>query len=148
MIAVDTNVLVYAHRSESSRHDRARMWLANLAEGISPWGLPVFCLSEFVRIVTHRRVFDPPSTITQAIEAMDSLLESPSVRLLMPSQAYWSVLRSAIVAGETTGNLVFDSQIAAVCREHGVERILTEDRDFSRFAFLKVITLVDEPGPV
>jgi hypothetical protein len=106
----------------------------------------VFCLGEFVRIATHRRVFDPPSTIAQATEAIDSLLESPSVRLLMPSGAHWSLLRAAIVAGVTAGNLVFDAQIAAVCREHGVERLLTEDRDFSRFTFLKVVTLADEPA--
>jgi hypothetical protein len=146
MIAVDTNVLVYAHRSESTRHDRALLWLRHLAEGAGPWGIPVFCLGEFVRIATHRRVFDPPSTIAQAIDAIDSLLESPSVRLLVTSAAHWSLLRAAIVAGETAGNLVFDAQIAAVCREHGVERLLTEDRDFSRFTFLKVVTLADEPA--
>ena len=146
MIAVDTNVLVYAHRSESSRHDRARLWLHHLAESAAPWGIPVFCLGEFVRIATHRRVFDPPSTIAQAIDAIDSLLESPSVRLLMPSGAHWSLLRAAIVAGVTAGNLVFDAQIAAVCREHGVECLLTEDRDFSRFKFLHVVTLSDEPA--
>jgi hypothetical protein len=146
MIAVDTNVLVYAHRSESSRHDRARLWLRHLAEGATPWGIPVFCLGEFVRIATHRRVFDPPSTVAQALEAIDSLLESPSVRLLAPSAAHWSLLRAAIVAGVTAGNLVFDAQIAAVCREHGVERLLTEDRDFSRFTFLTVVTLADEPA--
>ena len=146
MIAVDTNVLVYAHRLESSRHDRARLWLRYLAEGATPWGIPLYCLGEFVRIATHRRVFDPPSTIAQANEAIDSLLESPSVRLLVPSAAHWSLLRAAIVAGETAGNLVFDAQIAAICREHGVERLLTEDRDFSRFTFLNVVTLANEPA--
>jgi toxin-antitoxin system PIN domain toxin len=146
MIAVDTNVLVYAHRSDSSRHDRARLWLRYLAEGAAPWGIPLFCLGEFVRIATHRRVFDPPSTISQAIEAIDYILESPSVRLLVPSPAHWSLLRAAIAAGATAGNLVFDAQIAAVCREHGVERLLTEDHDFGRFAFLRVVTLADEPA--
>ena len=146
MIAVDTNILVYAHRSESSRHDRACLWLRHLAEGATPWGVPVFCLGEFVRIATHRRVFDPPSTIAQAIDAIDSLLESPSLRLLVPSAAHWSLLRAAIVEGETAGNLVFDAQIAAICREHGIERLLTEDRDFSRFTFINVVTLADEPA--
>ena len=146
MIGVDTNILVYAHRTESSRHDRARLWLRHLAEGPVPWGIPVFCLGEFVRIATHRRVFDPPSTIAQAVEAIDALMESPSVRLLGTASSHWSLLRAAIVAGETTGNLVFDAQIAAVCREHGVERLLTEDRDFSRFPFLRSVTLAEEPA--
>jgi toxin-antitoxin system PIN domain toxin len=145
MIAVDTNVLVYAHRAESSRHQRARTWLGFLAEGEAPWAIPVFCLGEFVRVATHRRVFDPPSTLPQAIDAVDAILESPSVRLLAPSSVHWPLLRAALAAGDATGNLVFDAQIAALCREHGIERILTEDRDFARFPFLRIVSLADEP---
>jgi uncharacterized protein len=146
MIAVDTNILVYAHRSESARHERAQLWLRYLAEGAAPWGIPLFCLGEFVRLATHRRVFDPPSTVEQAVGAIDSILESPSLRLLVPSTAHWPLLRASIAAGDCKGNLVFDAQIAAVCREHGIERLLTEDRDFNRFTFLKVVTLSSEPA--
>jgi uncharacterized protein len=146
MIAVDTNILVYAHRAESTRHERARLWLRYLAEGTTPWCIPLFCLGEFVRITTHRRVFDPASTIEQAIEAIDAILESPSLRLLVPTTAHWPLLRASIAAGNCTGNLVFDAQIAAVCREHGIERLLTEDRDFNRFKFVTVVTLSNEPA--
>jgi toxin-antitoxin system PIN domain toxin len=141
VIAVDTNVLVAAHRSDAPRHDRALLWLRSLSQGAEPWGIPVFCISEFVRVVTHRRVFDPPSTIAQAVDAMDALLESPSVRILTPSSGHWSLLRASIVAGEATGNLAFNAQIAALCREHGVERLLSEDRDFKRFPALHLLTL-------
>jgi toxin-antitoxin system PIN domain toxin len=146
MIAVDTNVLVYAHRSDTPHHERAVAWLRHLAEGAVPWAVPVFCIGEFVRITTHRRVFDPPSTVAQALAAVDALLDSPSVRLLSPTPLHWPLLRAAIVAGGTHGNLVFDAQIAAVCREHGVDRILTEDRDFGRFPFLNTVALVEEPA--
>jgi toxin-antitoxin system PIN domain toxin len=146
MIAVDTNILVFAHRADSTHHGRAVLWLRHLAEGGFPWALPVFCVGEFVRIATHRRVFDPPSTVPQALEAIDAILGSPSLRLLAPTPLHWTVLRAAIIAGETSGNLAFDAQIAAVCREHGVERILTEDRDFGRFPFLTVVTLAEEPA--
>jgi toxin-antitoxin system PIN domain toxin len=146
MIAVDTNVLVYAHRSDTNRHERAQRWLRHLAEGMIPWALPVFCIGEFVRIATHRRVFAPPSTIPQALEAIDALMDSPSVRLLAPTPLHWPLLREAIRVGETSGNLVFDAEIAALCREHGVERILTEDRDFGRFPFLLNVSLEDEPA--
>jgi toxin-antitoxin system PIN domain toxin len=146
MIAVDTNVLVCAHRSGTPHHERAQRWLRHLAEGMIPWALPVFCIGEFVRITTHRCVFDPPSTIPQALDAIDALLDSPSVRLLAPTQLHWPLLREAIRVDETSGNLAFDAEIAAVCREHGVERILTEDRDFGRFAFLRVVSLADEPA--
>lgn len=66
MIAVDSNILVYAHRKSLSRHGWALDWIKHLAEGNVPWGLPVFCLGEFARIVTHPRVLDPPSTLDQA----------------------------------------------------------------------------------
>lgn len=146
MIAVDTNVLVAAHRSDATRHQQAFAWVRFLAEGQEPRGIPVFCLCEFVRVVTHRRVFDPPSTISQAIDAVDALLQSPSVRILLPFESHWSILRASIVTGEATGNLVFDAQIAALCREHGVERLLSEDRDFRRFPALNLVTLDVSPG--
>ena len=141
MIAVDTNVLVFAHRLDSAYHAQAAAWLRFLAEGEEPWGIPIFCLGEFVRVVTHRRVFDPPSTLEQAIDAVDALLESPSARILMPEGGHWSLLRASLLAAEATGNLVFDAQIAALCREHGVERLLSQDRDFRRFPELNLVTL-------
>ncbi|RME30604.1 MAG: PIN domain-containing protein [Deltaproteobacteria bacterium] len=148
MIAVDTNVLVMAHRTESPRHEEAIRWLRHLAEGRTPWGLPVYCLAEFVRIVTHRRVFDPPSTLEQALSALGALLKSPSARLLLPTPRHPAFLEEALIAGKATGNLAFDAQIAAVCRENGVDRILTEDRDFARFRWLRLVDLGNEPGTV
>ena len=65
MIAIDTNILVYAHREELPLHRKARARLVGLAEGFEPWALPVFCLGEFLRVVTHPKVFDPPSTLRQ-----------------------------------------------------------------------------------
>jgi toxin-antitoxin system PIN domain toxin len=138
VIAIDTNVLVYAHREELPQHAKARARLIALAEGPSPWGIPVFCLGEFVRVVTHPRLFDPPHSIDEACAAVDRILESPSVRVLLPGEQHWSLLAEAIRAADATGNLVFDAQIAALCREEGVSALVTEDRDFDRFPRLKV----------
>ena len=146
MIAVDTNVLVYAHRKDSSRHSPAISWLRRLAEGEVPWGLPVFCLGEFVRVVTHRNIFPSPSSLEQALDALQSLLGSPSLRILFPGGSYAHLFRSAVLEGRTTGNLVFDAQIAALCREYGIRRLLTEDRDFSRFAALTIVGLDEDPA--
>ena len=145
MIAVDTNILVYAHRTEAPKHDLARQWLIYLSEGETPWGLPVFCLGEFLRVVTHRRVFDPPSTLLQATTAIENLLASPSIRLLNPGPRYSARLLEIVRSAEITGNIVFDAQIAAVCQEQGVDTLLTEDRDFGRFGRPKVKLL--EPLP-
>ncbi len=134
MIAVDTNILVYAHRSEAPQHRVALEVLRSLAEGDAVWGLPVFVVGEFLRIVTHPRGPLPrPSTSGQALGAIDGLLESPSVRVLAPGPRFLPLLRKVVVEGRATGNLVFDAQVAAVCLEHGATTILTEDRDYARF---------------
>lgn len=141
MIAVDTNVLVHAHREGSEQHSQALARLRTLAEGVVPWGLPVFCLGEFVRVATHPRVFVPPSTLDQALGALDSLLASPSVRVLDPGPRYPQLFAECLRGGDARGNLAFDAQIAAVCLEHGARELLTLDRDFARFPGLSVVGL-------
>ena len=133
MIAVDTNILVYAHREELAQHRRARARLVELAEGAARWAIPVFCVGEFLRIATHPRLFDPPFGIDEACEALDRVLSSPSVVVLAPAERFWPLLASAMKESRAMGNLVFDAQIVAVCREAGVSALLTEDRDFDRF---------------
>jgi toxin-antitoxin system PIN domain toxin len=137
VIAVDTNILVYAHREELPQHAAARTRLIALAEGDAPWAIPVFCLGEFVRVVTHPRLFDPPHTIDEACGALDRILGSPSLRILNPGERFWALLAAAAREADATGNLVFDAQLAALCRENGVSALLTEDRDFDRFAGLR-----------
>jgi uncharacterized protein len=141
LIAVDTNILVYANREESAHHAAALRAVRLLAEGDEAWALPVHCVGEFLRVVSHDRLFDPPTPVGDAFDAIDSLLASPSVRLLVPGQGYLRLLRSLIDESQATGNLVFDAQIAAVCLEHGATALLTEDRDFARFPRLKPVTL-------
>jgi toxin-antitoxin system PIN domain toxin len=134
-------VLLYAHRSESARHAAAEARLRELAEGAATWGLPVFVIGEFLRVTTHPRVFDPPSTLEEASTAIDALLASPSLRVLAPGDRYWPLLRETLHEAGSRGNLVFDAQIVAVCREHGVGTLLTEDRDFRRFSGIRVARL-------
>ncbi len=145
MIAVDTNILVFAHRQELPRHKLALQWLRRLAEGNTPWGVPVFCLGEFVRVVTHPRVLQPPSTLEQALLALEGLLSSPAVRVLSPGVHYSQLFRDAARAGDARGNLAFDAQIAAVCVEHGAVSLLTLDRDFSRFPAIRIVSLEEAP---
>lgn len=138
MIAVDTNVLVHAHREESPKHAAARSRVVGLAESPSRWGIPVFCLGEFVRVVTHPRLFDPPYSAEEACEALARLLASPSLSVLLPGASYPALLAEAVREANAIGNLVFDAQIVALCRESGVSRLLTEDRDFDRFRGLRI----------
>lgn len=132
MIAIDTNVLVYAHREEYPLHAQAKARIVGLALGPAPWGVPVFCLGEFLRVVTHRRVLNPPSSLEQAVAFLDRLHDSDSFRVLLPDVDYWADLKATIEGAAIRGNLAFDAQIAALCMRHGAT-LLTVDRDFARF---------------
>lgn len=133
MVAVDTNILIYAHREEFHHHRAALEAVRELAEGATSWALPVFVLGEFLRVTTHRRILEPPSDERAALSALDRLLESPTVRLLMPGDRYWTILRDIVITSGVRGNLVHDAEIAALCLEWGATEILTQDRDFARF---------------
>jgi uncharacterized protein len=146
VIGVDTNVLVYAHREESEHHDLAVSWLRHLAEGPAPWALPVFVLGEFLRVVTHPKLFDRPTPPATALDFLTALLDSPTARLISPGRLFPRLLAGTVLAAEARGNLVFDAQIAALCREHGVARLLTRDRDFQRFPDLGLLLMTAPPA--
>lgn len=120
------------------QHQAALGALREVVTGRQPWGIPVFVAGEFVRLVTHPRAFDYPSSLEDALGALDGLLRSRRGRLLMPGRRYWSILRQVAVDGHATGSHMFDAQIVAVCLEHGATTILTEDRDFRRFTGIRV----------
>jgi toxin-antitoxin system PIN domain toxin len=141
LIAVDTNVLIYAHRRESALHEIALRKITAIAESDTPWGLPVFCLAEFVRVVTHLRVFNPPSSLAEALHFLEQLMLSPTLRILSPTPQFPTAFGAACRSAGARGNLAFDAQIAAVCREHGVDQLLTADRDFARFKALLALPL-------
>ena len=138
MIAVDTNVLVYAFVPHSRFHDQAVTELESLATGAVPWGLPVFAIGEFLRVVTHSGYLSPPADISAAVANIDDLLRSSTAELLVPDMRFWPVMRDVLADARVSGNNVFDAQIVAVCLEHGVDTILTEDRDFRRFTSIRV----------
>lgn len=138
MIALDTNILVYARREESKHHGRARELVQRLAEGQEPWAIPWPCVYEFLRVVTHHRIFDPPSKLEVAIEDLESLFDSPSLVLLGESRAHRGHLHRMVLEGRAAGNLAHDAHIAALAVEHGVRELWTTDRDFARFPTLRV----------
>lgn len=139
MIAVDTNVLVYAHRRDSAFHETARDKIAELAEGRMAWALPWPCIHEFLGIVTHSRVYKTPTPLPEALDQVDAWFESPTVSLLAESDAHWQALRPLLLASRVAGPLVHDARIAALCLQHGVRELWSADRDFGRFAQLRVV---------
>jgi len=139
VIALDTNILVYAHREDSPFHDAALRHVAELAEGPAVWAIPWPCLHEFIAIVTHPRIYTPPTPLARALDQVNAWLESPTLTLLTESAAHWPTLRDLLADGHITGAQVHDARVAALCRQHGVRELWSADRDFSRFAGLAVV---------
>jgi toxin-antitoxin system PIN domain toxin len=139
LIAVDTNLLVYAHREDSPFHKIAFERLAALAEGPATWAIPWPCVHEFLAIVTHRRIYAPPTPLSAALDQIDAWLESPTLALLGESAAHWPTLRSLLTEGRIVGPQVHDARVVALCRQHGVREFWSADRDFSRLPGMAVV---------
>ena len=139
MIAIDANILVYAHRQDSEFHARAAQCLSGLAEGRSAWAIPWPCLHEFLAIATHPRIYNPPTPLAAALDQADAWLESPSLVLLTESEQHWPELHALLAASQVTGARIHDARVAALCRQHGVRELWSADRDFGRFAGVKVV---------
>jgi hypothetical protein len=147
VIGVDTNILIYAHRFDSPFNQVAFERLTELANGAAAWGIPWPCLHEFLAIVTHPRIFSPPTSLERALGQIDIWLESPSLALLTESPTHWSTLRALLVESSVIGPRVHDARIMALCRQHGVRELWSADRDFSRFAGVTVVNpLVGQRG--
>lgn len=137
MIAIDTNILVYAHRADSSWHTKADQIVAELAEGSSQWAIPWPCLHEFLAIVTHSRIYNPPTPLAEAIEQMRCWLESPSLVLLSEGETFFTSWQEIVRQANVKGGAVHDARIAALCLHHGVRKLISADRDFSRYPSLR-----------
>lgn len=138
MIAVDTNLLVHAHRREASLHQAAYREIANLAQSSNPWAICYHSLVEFYAVVTQSRIWKSASTPTQAFAQMHAWQESPTLRILTDVETSLEQLESLAKAGKVQGPMIHDARIAACCLSHGVRELWTVDRDFNRFPDLKV----------
>jgi toxin-antitoxin system PIN domain toxin len=138
MIALDANILVYAHREDSPWHEAATRCVTALAEGRGDWAIPWPCLHEFLAIVTHPRIYRPQTPPELALDQVAAWMETPTLVLLGETVGYWDQLRAAVLEGKVTGPQVHDARVAALCLHHGVGELWSADRDFGRFAGLAV----------
>jgi toxin-antitoxin system PIN domain toxin len=134
MIAVDTNILVYAHRRESREHAVAAALLGDLATGDDAWSIPWPCVYEFFSVVTNIRIWkDAASTPAQAWAQLQAWMGSPALTLLSETEDFAATLRELALRPRVRGPLIHDARVAAICLAHGVEELVTRDRDFSLF---------------
>ena len=138
MIAVDTTLLVYAHRVDSLWHEAALKVMTGLADGSALWAIPWPCVHEFLAIVTHPKIYRPPTPMPIAIAAVRAWMGSPTLRLLGESPDHLNRLEHLVLVAKAEGPMVHDARIAALCLSHGVRQFWSADRDFSRFPSLKI----------
>ncbi|HEU4703474.1 MAG TPA: TA system VapC family ribonuclease toxin [Conexibacter sp.] len=137
MIAVDSNLLIYAHRFGNVWNESAYELMRELSEGMRPWALPYPCVHEFLRNVTEPRIYEDPTPVDAALQQVIAWASVPSARLIGESGRHLDLLSTLVTTGRIRGAMVHDARIAAICLEHGVSELWTADRDFGRFPSLK-----------
>jgi toxin-antitoxin system PIN domain toxin len=136
MLLVDVNVLVHAHREDAPDHRRYRSWLEALLRGEEAFAVSDLVLSGFLRIVTHPRVFDPPSSLEAALEFAEQVRSAPRCAVLIPGPRHWEIFARLCRRIGARGNLVPDAFLAALAIDSGSEW-MTADRGFARFPGLR-----------
>jgi uncharacterized protein len=137
VIAVDSNLLIYAHRVGNDWNESAYELLQQLSEDSRPWAIPYPCIHEFLRNVTDPRIYEDPTPLDAALRQMTFWSEAPGVRFLSEGGRYLDRLVDLSLKGQIRGAMIHDARIAAICLEHGVSELWTADRDFGRFPSIK-----------
>lgn len=136
MILPDVNVLVYAHKEEALEHRDFAAWLTQLVESDQAFALSDVVLSGFLRIVTHPRIFDPPSSVEVALAFVEELRSQPNCFLLEAGERHWDIFTKLCRLVNARGNAIPDAYLAALAIESGSE-LVTTDRGFARFPGLR-----------
>ncbi|MFQ5703458.1 MAG: type II toxin-antitoxin system VapC family toxin [Gemmatimonadales bacterium] len=132
MILCDVNVLLYAFRVDSERHQEYHAWLVEQLTGAANVGVSELVLSSFIRICTHPRVYRIPSKPEESFAFADAIRTSPNAVMVTPGARHWDIFRDLSQQCGARGNLVPDAYLAALAIEWGCEWITT-DRDYARF---------------
>jgi toxin-antitoxin system PIN domain toxin len=137
VIVVDANILIYAYNEHVPQHQRARNWLESALSGSERIGLPWAVTHAFLRVTTNHRILPVPLTTDVATGIVDEWLEQPIVRVIDAGPLYWPIFRHLLGGAGIRGNVLMDAHIAALALENRAD-ICTADRDFHRFAGLRV----------
>jgi toxin-antitoxin system PIN domain toxin len=138
VIAIDTNLLVYAHRTDSEFHAESKALVESLSAGSEAWAVPWPCVHEFLAIVTNPRIFKAPTPLATALAAIRNVHENSGAEFLAEGEGYLDRLESLATAGRVQSGAIHDARVAAICVFHGIRELWSSDRDFSRFSTLRV----------
>lgn len=136
MIVPDVNLLLYAHVTAFTQHDRARRWWEELMNGSRLVGVAAPALFGFVRLSSNPRVLDPPLAIEEALANVEAWFERPQVQFLQPGPRHLEIAFTLLRDVGAAANLTTDAQLAALAMEHQGE-LHSNDVDFGRFQGLR-----------
>ena len=136
MLFPEVTILVYAHRKDSSHHTHSLEWLEKLINSDEAFAMSELVLSGFLRIVTHPKIFNPPSSLLEALTFIDQIRNQANCVIVSPQDRHWGIFIQLCKKANAKGNLIPDAYHAALAIETGSEWITT-DRDFSRFPGLR-----------
>jgi hypothetical protein len=136
MLLPDVNILVYAHREDSPHHRQSLQWLETLINSDEAFAMSELVLSGFLRIVTHPKIFNPPSKLKDALSFVNQIRSQANCVIVAPYDRHWDIFANLCKDANAKGNLIPDAYYAALAIETGSEWVTT-DRDFSRFKGLR-----------
>ena len=138
MIVIDTNLLVYAHRSQVPEHARARSSLEQASREPGGWGIALPSILEFWSVVTHPASVGRPSRPQEARAFIESLIAA-GARSLLPTSGSAARLIAAAADQGIAGARIFDLLIALIARDHDATEIWSHDRGFMSLPGLPVV---------
>ena len=137
MMALDVNVLVYAHREDVKDHRAYRDWLESVINSNTAYGFSELVLSGFIRVATHPRVFETPSSLEVAIAFAEQLRTAEHAVCLAPGRNHWPLFLNCARSISARGNEIPDAYHAALAPEWDCDWVTT-DKGFRRFKGLRV----------
>ena len=138
MIAIDTNLLVYAHRSASPAHGAARRLLERAALQRGGWGFTHSTVSEFWRTVTDRSIPGGATSAEAASRFITSLVDRAGAEVWQPGPRFALRLMQLATEKRVVGLRVYDLQIALTAWDNGATELWTSDRNFASVPGLRV----------
>ncbi len=140
IVAIDSNILIYAHRNDLPFHEKAFHVLKHFNYNKDCPVIPWPCIYEFLTVATNYKIFKNPTTIENAIAQIDHWMSMPQIKLIAEEgETCWLQLKTLFQSSKVTGGVIHDAKIANICSIHRVQVLWTVDRDFSRFPQLKIL---------
>jgi len=142
MLAIDTNIIIYAHNVGSAFHAKTSAFVKKVVaerdkQGHHTVGVPAQVYAEFINVIT-RQTIENPLSLAEAIVVVEKYIKAgvPIIHA-QPTQLQTFL---ELAKSVTTRKKTFDIFLAATLKDNEIEGLYTVNTDdFQSFPFLKVV---------